>query len=245
MSEISETQLLRREYQAELQRGDGRSVDVRIVPYGETITHNDGLGGVPAGVEYREQWMPGVFDHQLEAAHRVVGNFEHQRGIAGIVARAVELRESADGFHGTFRMLSGSDADKALELIDTGVLDGVSLEAMPVKSQKTKSGVVQRVRANLFGVAFTRFAAYAGARVLAVRDQHIVDEIESFPEMDPELVAACRELGIKLPDRYAEAHPADGHPAETGGTPADDTRPEESTTLMEEAEWVQRSRSCV
>src|SRR4029453_11919304 len=135
-----EENVIRREFPAMIERGDGRTVDVRIVPYGETITHNDGLGGVPKGQPYREQWMPGVFDHQLDAAHRVVGNFEHQKGIAGIVARAIMLQERPEGFYGTFRMLSGHDSDKALELIDAGVLDSVSLEAMPVKSRKSREG---------------------------------------------------------------------------------------------------------
>jgi len=206
--------VIRREYPAELVRGDGRTVDVRIVPYGETISHNDGLGGVPVGVEYREEWLPGVFDHQLDAANRVVGNFEHQRGISGIVARAMELSERPDGFHGTFRMLSGSDADKALELIDAQVLDGVSLEAVPVRSRKSKDGVIQRVRANLFGVAFTRFAAFTGAKVLAVREEaHVVeDDRDVFPEMDPALLARIANLGVRLPERLV-AHPAEDTPA--------------------------------
>ena len=232
-TERAERPVLRREFAAEIHRGDGRTVDVRVVPYGETITHNDGLGGVPKGVDYSEQWMPGVFAHQLSAANRVVGNVEHERGIGGMVARAVALRDvPGDGFHASFRMLKGQDGDKALELIEEGVLDGVSLEAAPVKSVKA-GGVVQRVKANLFGVAFTRFAAYSGARVLAVREEPmLLEETETFPDMDPELVARCRQLGIRLPQRF-EAHPQTGTPAETG-TPADGTRQPTGTTQTEE-----------
>ena len=69
--------LARRQFAAEIVSGDGRTVDVRIVPYGERIQHNDGLGGVPRGQMYEEEWMPGVFDHQLNAAHRVLANVEH------------------------------------------------------------------------------------------------------------------------------------------------------------------------
>src|SRR5574337_1803208 len=71
--------MIRRSFAAEVTAGDGRTVDVRIVPFGERISHNDGLGGVPRGEWYEEEWMPGVFDHQLNAAHRLLANFEQDR----------------------------------------------------------------------------------------------------------------------------------------------------------------------
>lgn len=207
------TGVAKRTHHAELTVGDGRTVDVRICPYGEIIEHNDGLGGVPKGVSYREQMMPGVFGHQLNAASRVVANVEHQQGIAGIVARGTALREGADGFYGSFRILKGSDGDKTLELIEEGVYDGVSYEAVFVKSVKAATGVVQRVKANLDKIAFTRFAAYKGAEILGTREQPVItEEIPEFPEFDPERVAAWRAMGIRLPKRL-EAHPADDHPS--------------------------------
>jgi HK97 family phage prohead protease len=172
--------------------------------------------------------MPGAFRHQLKAADKVVGNYEHIQGPQGLVARATDLREEADGYHATFRMLDGSDADKTLELIREGVLDGVSIEAQPVKNSRSPGGVVQRLRANLRAVAFTRFAAYSGARVLAVREELIEDEVFIDPSflpltLNPGLVDRCRRAGITLPQRY-QAHPAEtGTPAEAG-TPEDGTR---------------------
>jgi HK97 family phage prohead protease len=230
--ERAERPVLRREYAANIIRGDGRTVDVRIVPYGEVIEHNDGLGGERRGVTYREEFMPGVFGHQTNAAHRILANVEHQQGIGGLVARGVSVRDTPDGFHGTFRMLDGQDADKALELIDAGVLDGVSLEAAPVKNIRSQDGVVQRVKANLINIAFTRFAAYSGAKVLAVRedepDEQVTIDAEFLPlELDPELVERCRQLGMKLPQRY-EAHPdVTDTPAEPG-TSEDGTRPDQA-----------------
>src|SRR5689334_4916480 len=64
-----------RTFAAEMTAGDGRTVDVRIVPYGERITHNDGLGGVPKGVPYTEEWVPGAFADQARAAE--VGRAKH------------------------------------------------------------------------------------------------------------------------------------------------------------------------
>lgn len=220
---------LHRTFAAEMTAGDGRTVDVRVIPFGERITHNDGFGGFPRGVDYQEEWLPGVFSHQLKAADKIIGNYEHIQGPQGLVARATELREEADGYHATFRMLKGSDADKTLELIEAGVLDGISVEAIPVKDIKTPSGV-KRAKANLRAVAFTRFAAYTGAKVLAVREEaHIVIAEELLPtEMDPATVALCRRIGVALPQRY-QAHPADnGHP-DTVGTPEDGTRPTQNT----------------
>jgi hypothetical protein len=54
-------------------------------------------------------------------------------------------------------------------LVREGVLGGVSLEAKPVKSSRSRDGVVQRVKAHLRHRALPR-RAYAGAVVLAVRD---------------------------------------------------------------------------
>ena len=68
--------LIRRSFAAEFSTGgDGHTVDVRIVPYGEQIIHDDGLGGLPKGAtlenamrEFRvaAQLDPGYVHHHLE-----------------------------------------------------------------------------------------------------------------------------------------------------------------------------------
>src|SRR5688572_15570348 len=90
-TEAPETGLLHREFAAAVTAGDGRTVDVKIVPYGEQIEHNDGQGGVPKGVMYREEFVPGAFDHQITAANRVLANCEHERGILGVVGHGLAL----------------------------------------------------------------------------------------------------------------------------------------------------------
>src|SRR5574337_552665 len=226
--------MIRRSFAAEVTAGDGRTVDVRIVPFGERISHNDGLGGVPRGEWYEEEWMPGVFDHQLNAAHRLLANFEHQTGIGNIVGKGVALRAEADGYHGSFRILDGEDGDKLLQLVPD-VVDMVSLEARPVKSVRSKDGVVQRVKAHLAGIAFTRFGAYQGAKVLAVREEAevIVDEAFLPVDMDPELVERLRALGVQLPDRY-QAHPAPADTPAEAGTSEDGTRHTGEPTSLED-----------
>ena len=191
--------MLRREFSAELTAGDGRTVDCRIVPYGERIQHDDGLGGLPKGMPYTEEWAAGAFTHQLKAANRVLANVEHQEGLAGIVGHGVALVERHDGLYGSFRLHENPDGDKALMLIREGVMDTVSLEAVPQKNVRTHDGVVRRVKAHLRAVAFARFGAYPSATVLAVREQaEIVDELppKLLPApMDPELVERCNGSG--------------------------------------------------
>lgn len=224
-----------RTFAAEMSAGDGRTVDVRIVPYGETATANDGFGGVARGIPYTEQWMPGAFLHQEKAANRVLANFEHHPGLAGVVGHGLTLREAADGFYGSFRMHETPDGDKALMLVREGVLGGVSLEAQPVKSVRNAAGIVQRVKANLRAIALCREPAYAGAQVLAVRTAPVFDE-EILPvDLDPEIVERCRRLGIKLPQRY-EAHPdEEGTPDESGTPDEIGTRQDGDTpTVLEE-----------
>lgn len=218
-TERAERPVLRRTFQAEVTAGEGRTADVRIVPYGEVARVSDG------GPAYNEQWMPGVFNHQLKAANRVFANFEHQSGIAGVVGHGLELREAPDGFHGSFKLHDTADGDKTLMLIKEGILDGVSLEAFAVRTIKTAEGVMQRVKANLRAVAFCRNPAFTNAKVLAVRDEVVVEEQYLPTDLDPELVERCRRLGIRLPQRYLEDTPAQDTPAETG-TPEDGTSSE-------------------
>jgi uncharacterized protein len=233
MIETPERAFLVRTYAAELTAGDGRTVDVRIVPYGERITHNDGFGGVPKGVPYQEEWVPGAFDGQLKAANRVLVNIEHEQGIGGVVGHGVVLRESHDGFYGSFRLHENADGDKALMLVREGVLESVSLEAMPLKNVRTAAGVVQRVKAHLRNIALTRFAAYEGAKVLALREETTFDE-ELLPvEIDPELVERCRRLGIRLPQRY-QAHPDTDTPSEDGTSETTPATTENTQSEVEE-----------
>ena len=183
-TERAERPVLRRAFAAELQAGDGRTVDVRVVPYGVSAEVSDG------GPVYREEWVAGCFDDQLVAGHRlkVLLNFEHGPGISNVIGKGVALRSQPDGLHGSFRVLETQDGDKALALVRDGILDGVSLEAYAKKTIRTAEGVVRRVKAHLHNVALCRQPAFADALVLAVREEVIFDEEFLLPDIDPELV---------------------------------------------------------
>ena len=224
--------LLEREFVATDIEVEGRTVDVRIVPFGEVARVAD----PPDYAEYDEEWLPGCFDHQLNAANRIHANYQHERGISNVVGHGLSLRREADGYHGTFTILDTQNGDTALGLIRGGALPGVSLEALARKSIRGAGGLVQRVKADLRGLAFCREGAFKGAQVLAVRTppEQIVDEDLLPVDLDPELVARCQRLGIKLPQRYM-AHPENQDtPAETGTSGDDGTRPTDTHTPSEE-----------
>jgi HK97 family phage prohead protease len=212
--------------------GDGRTVSFRIAPFGEIATCADGLGGLPKGVPYQEQLMPGLYDHQVRAAHRVFLNFEHQQGVAGIVGHGIELRKERDGYHASFRVHENRDGDTTLELVREGVLRGASVESYWLKSTRAASGVVQRVKAHLEAVAVCREGAYPSAVLTGMRAEEIPEEIVLDEELlpvnpDPDLLARCRALGIRVPQRF-EAHPAETDTPAESGTSEDGTRPPEA-----------------
>jgi HK97 family phage prohead protease len=208
----------------------GRTVDVRLVPFGEVAEVSD-FGG-PA---YREEWMPGVFDHQVNAAFRIEARYGHSPHVIDVVGHGRELRRESDGYHVSTTIHPTPQGDTTLELLHARVLTAVSLEAQskPSGTRRTADGVVQRIKANLTGFAFCRRGAFAGAQVLAIREnEEIIDE-ELLPvDIDPDVVERLRRHGIALPDRY-QAHPAEDTPAEVGTSetaPASETIPTRRTS---------------
>ena len=194
-------EIIRREFPAELvPSGDGRTLDLRVVPF-NTVARVSDDGGRTV---YEEMWMPGAFDKQLSAPNRVdvLVNFEHQQGIGGVVARGTELRDTGEALDMTARMLSVSDADKALELVNEGVVGGVSLEAVPLKSVRGEDGVMRRVAARLINVALCRSPAYPDAAVLAVREAPEEITPVSPQEVREEMAA---EEAAKNPPEFSDA----------------------------------------
>lgn len=228
-----ERTVLEREFVATAVEVEGRTVDVRIVPFGEVARVAD----PPTFEEYNEEFVDGCFDHQLNAANRIHANYEHGKGISDVVGHGVSLRKELDGYHLTSTIHRTNNGDTALELINGGALPGVSVEFVPVRNVKD-GNLVRRVKANLMGFAFCRQGAYRGAQVLAVR----TDEAE--PEqtldagllpvnIDPERVERLRALGIQLPSRY-KAHPGLTDTPDESGTSDDGTRQTTDTTSSKE-----------
>ncbi len=201
-------EVLVRTFHVETQAIDGRTLTVRAVPFGEVATVAD----PPDYEPYKEEFVPGVFRGQENAAHRIRlrtdhaaidGGGERKPGLAGVVGKGLAMRESADGVEIDFRFLNTAEADTALELLDG--FEGVSAEFVPIKSFRTESGVMQRVKAHLDSVALALSPAYSGAALLALREapEVIVDAAMLPPAPDRELLERCAAAGIRLPDSMA------------------------------------------
>jgi phage head maturation protease len=228
-TETAERPFLVRSFEAAAVEVEGRTVDVRLVPFGEVARVAD----PPDFEPYEEEWLPGCFDHQLKAANRIHANYEHLQGPTHIVGHGLALRSESDGYHLTSTIHETNAGDTTLALLRGGALPSVSLEARPVRNVRSKTGVIQRAKAHLRGFAFCREGAFVGAQVLAVRTDD-GDEQESTVDaawlpfdMNPELVERLRARGVQLPSRY-EAHP------ENTGTPSDEGTPDDGTRRTEE-----------
>lgn len=188
---------------AEFSAGTGRTIDVRIVPYGITSEVSDG------GPVYREMWMPGAFADQVRGAEagrarQVFVNFEHGNRLSDVIGHGLTLREATDGFYGSFELHDTADGEKARYMVEHRILDGVSLEAYPKKTVRSKDGIVQRVKAHLVNIALCRRPAYAGAGVLALREEELMPEEVSAPTLAHEIRERCHRLGIALPDEQED-----------------------------------------
>jgi HK97 family phage prohead protease len=204
-AEVRTREVLVRAFHVETQELDGRTLTVRAVPFGEVATVAD----PPDFQPYQEEFVPGVFNDQLNAVHRIRlrtdhdaidGNGERKPGLAGVVGQGVTMREDSSGVLIDFRFVNTPEADTALELVRGGGYDGVSAEFVS-KAINKANGVVQRVRAHLASVALAVGPAYSGAEILALRQapEIVVDEELLPPAPDRELLERCAKLGIALP----------------------------------------------
>lgn len=221
-----ERTVLEREFVAAAVEVEGRMVDVRLVPFGEVARVAD----PPDYEPYDEEWLPGVFDHQLNAANRVHAKYGHSKHAVDVVGHGTNLRREDDGYHLTTKIHQTVQGETALELLRDGALPCVSLEAWPIRNLRSAAGVVQRAKANLTGFAFCQRGAFAGAQVLAMREEpESTLSADVLPvDLDPRLVERCRRLGIAIPQRYA--HPAESDTPAEAGTSADGTRESETNT---------------
>jgi HK97 family phage prohead protease len=181
--------------------GDGRTLIARLVPYNEIATVSDG------GAPYQEMFLPGAFKSQMRAAHRIKAflNFRHRQGLEDQIGYAKSIDDREDGLHGHLRVLDGPDGDKALEFLNAGVLDKLSVEFQPLKD-RIVNGVVQRVSARLVGVGLVPEGSYPSATVLAVREQTEDDDdedevgtIEPPTPLGDEMIARLQRLGVRVP----------------------------------------------
>lgn len=180
-------QIIVRSFTAQLTESDGRTIAGRCVPYGEVATVDDGDGA------YQEMFARGAFRRAVKAPHKVILDFEHREGILDVVGHGVELVERDDGLHGVFRP-AGAPGEQALELIQAGVLTGMSVRALVLGPGRRQDGVLVRTACHLDRVALCRQPAYAGAVIEALR-------AKALPEMPAGLADLRPARNAELDDR--------------------------------------------
>jgi HK97 family phage prohead protease len=214
MSEITEAESERtvftRVFPVEFaQEGDGRTLEARIVPYNVSATVSD----PPYFHPYQEMFVPGAFERQLSAANRVEVflNFEHGQTPSDIIGHGIALEERDDALYGKFRIHDDATGNKALLLVNEGVLTGLSAEFYG-KTSRMVEGVRQRVKAHLDKVSLCRsgIAAYKDAEVLAVRTEAVQFEPVALA---PEVSQRLERIGFEpLARRTVVTSPWDDSP---------------------------------
>lgn len=156
---------------------NGRTLEVRCVPYGVVAIVRDRLPNGEMTRPYREGWDRGAFRHVTRAANRVplvVGRHERRADPFADVGRATAFDERDDGLIGRFAVDESPFGDHALAKVTSGQWRGVSIGAAPRRHRDDGdphgAGVRWRTLAHLDHVLLTEHPAYEGAEVLAVRE---------------------------------------------------------------------------
>lgn len=181
---------------------DGRNVEMLCAPFDVPAIVSDPTNPQP----YEEEFARGAFDGALKAPNRVLLEFEHWHpGLSGVIGHGSSLEARDDALYGRFRVTEHPDGDKALQLIKDGVLTAASVFFAPIRSARSATGVMRRLRVHLDRVALCREGAYPQAQVLAVRSAPILSDDERVPAFDPELAARFEAVGLAVPDSLRSA----------------------------------------
>lgn len=147
--------------------GDGRTLTLACLPYERPATVDDGAG------PYEEAFQRGAFANVVKAPNRVELRYWHDQADLPY-GFGVSMREDPKYLIGDFRAAKSSRGDHLLALVEDG-LRGVSVGYVPDPAGDLRRGsVVLRTRVKrLKEVSLTPAAAFAGAEVLAVREESV------------------------------------------------------------------------
>ena len=170
----SEIVYLTHEAPVEVRDAEQRLISGRIVPYNEQIL----VRGRP------ESFAPGSLSGVNPERVRLLDHHDQRKPIG----KMVSLEERSDGAYATFQIARTERGDEILQLVIEGVLDSFSPGFVP--GVQDANGVHQRIK-DLPEVSLVTFPAYAGAKVLSVREEAIVPVDETQTEsnavtLDPE-----------------------------------------------------------
>jgi HK97 family phage prohead protease len=186
--------------------GDGRTVDAYAAVFGQPTEIRDQYG------HYYETIDRTAFDGVLKRNVKPAVFFNHGRDIYGNPSDkwsapvAVHRSAAADGrgLRVSSWYVNTPAGDEALELMRSGAVDGFSFSGKPNRSRTIAAArgedlpTIVRQELGLAEYGPAVFRAYADARVLAMRSEHLADELaEMPPDQLAELVAVLRS---RVPD---------------------------------------------
>ena len=161
------------------EEGDGRTLEGRLVPFGEVIE----VEGV------REQFMPGVFADAT--AEDVVVLWQHDRSQP--IGRMSEIREEEDGYYGTLRLSSTPRALEAAILSAERVIRGLSVGFIPDRTTR-RNGIREHTRARLIELSLVTFPAIPGAAITATREEAVEMDTTDTIELEEEITPVVIDL---------------------------------------------------
>jgi HK97 family phage prohead protease len=158
---------------AEVGGDDGRTLEIKAVPYGHEVLLESGE---------LETFAPGAFQRQLSAMHRVKLTLQHPSRSPGqpltniLVGGIKEGWETPDGLYVRARMGTSTVANDALALVNDGILDEVSVGFADLGTKRGRRNgrtTLLRQRGHMDHLALVPAGAYGqAAKVLAVRDDN-------------------------------------------------------------------------
>jgi HK97 family phage prohead protease len=170
------TETLVRSHAVDLEvRGDGRTIVGIAVPFNQPTPIRDMHGS------YDEVFRRGAFARTIaEGGARRVKVLANHRSSELPLGRAELLREDTNGLYAELRISATDAGDEVLTLVRDGALDALSISFSPVRSNKTRAGLVERLEARLREISVVGFPAYVGAAITGVRAE------ASTPLLTPE-----------------------------------------------------------
>lgn len=153
-----------------------RTIEVRVMPYGEEISVE--FQGKPI----RERVEPGSFKRIDPASARITVNRDHD--YTRTVGRLAELRDEDTGAEGVMKISNTPLGDETLQLAQDRVLGASVAMAVARSGMEVRNGLRRIFRVDVLDhVALLPNPAYAGAEVLDVREASPLSAVE-FPNLE-------------------------------------------------------------
>lgn len=193
------------EIRSDTEEGDGRTIEGRLLPFGEVVE----VEGI------RESFAPGVFAGTDPES--VVVLWQHDR--TQPIGRMSDIREERDGYWGTLRLATTPRALEAATLSAERVVRGLSVGFLPDQSTRRK-GIREHTRARLIEISLVTFPAIPGAEVTATREEaHMDTDTATEIEVEENLSIDLAPIEAQMAEHSTELREMRNHLANltTGG----------------------------